>query len=67
MVPAAAARERLHLGDPMLGNVLAAFVAEVAGDRAEALRRWRQVAAQARLTAKPFPGELAAAGIARCS
>ena len=64
-VPDAAGREWLDLGDAMLGNVLAAFTAEAAADRGGANRRWHQVAAQARLSARPFPGELAAAGVER--
>jgi hypothetical protein len=65
LVPAANERELLHLGDPMLGNVLAAAVAEVAGDRPLARAKWSQVAAQSRLTARPFAGELAAAALQR--
>ena len=65
MVPAANERELLHLGDPMLGNVLAAAVAEVDADRPLARRKWSQVAAQSRLTARPFAGELAAAALQR--
>jgi hypothetical protein len=60
-LPAAGDRELLHLGDPMLGNVLAAGVAEAAGDREEALRRWRWAEAQSRLASRYFPQELAAA------
>jgi hypothetical protein len=55
----------LDLGDPMLGNVLLAAVAESAARTDDARRIWRQVAAQARLTARPFAGELAAAALAR--
>jgi hypothetical protein len=55
----------LDLGDPMLGNVVAAAIAEGAARSDDARRIWRQVAAQARLTARPFAGELAAAALAR--
>jgi hypothetical protein len=65
--PPAERREFLHLGDPMLANLLAAMVAEAAGDRALALRRWRQVAAQCYFMARPLAAELAAAGIQRSS
>ncbi|MNC99086.1 hypothetical protein D3C83_172500 [compost metagenome] len=51
----------------MLANVLAAMVAEAAGDRKDALRRWRQVAAQCHFMVKPLAAELAAAGIQRSS
>ncbi|MCU0863762.1 MAG: hypothetical protein MUC36_08230 [Planctomycetes bacterium] len=63
-LPEPAARELLHLGDPMLGNVLAAMVAE-ATDPALARQKWSQVAAQARLTAHAFARELAAAALPR--
>lgn len=66
-LPAVADRELLGLGDPLLGNLVLAMVAEVEGDRAEALRRWRQVAAQSRLTMHAFPAELAAAALRRLS
>mgnify|MGYP007073187454 CR=1 FL=1 len=64
-VPPAAGREWLGLGDPLLANVLAAMVDEAAGDRDAARRRWRQVAAQARVTAQGFAAELASAAEAR--
>jgi hypothetical protein len=66
-VPDAADREWLDLGDPLLANALAAFAAEAAGRRDEARLRWQQVSAQARLSARPFAGELAAAGVQRVS
>ena len=66
-VPSAAERDWLDLGDPLLANVLAAFAAEAAGERSEAKLRWEQVAAQARLAARPFAGELARAGVQRVS
>ena len=65
--PPAERREFLHLGDPMLANVLAAMVAEAAGDRKGALRHWRQVAAQCHFMARPLAAELAEAGIQRSS
>lgn len=64
-LPAPGERELLHLGCDLLRNVLAAFAAEADGDRVEARRRWTQVAAQSRLSARPFPGELAAEGLRR--
>ena len=64
-LPALAERRFLHQGNPMLANVFAAAVAEGAGDLVEARAKWQQVAVQARLTAKPWPGELAAAALAR--
>ncbi len=67
VVPAESDRELLHLGDAMLGNLLLAMIAEAAGDRPGALHRWRQVAAQSRLTARSFAAELAAAGVRRQS
>jgi hypothetical protein len=60
-------REFLHLGDPMLRNVLLALGAEAAGDRPEARKRWRQVAAQCYFMVRPLAGELAEAGIQRSS
>lgn len=64
-VPPPAARALLHLGDPLLGAVLAAGVAEAAGDADEARRCWQRVAAQGRLAGRAFPGDLAAAALAR--
>ncbi len=64
-LPSAAEARFLHLGNPLLGNVLAAAVAEGGGDRAAARTRWQQVAAQARMMGKPFPAELAAAALTR--
>lgn len=64
-LPSPGERELLHLGSGLLRNVLAGFAAEADGDRAEARRRWAQVAAQSRLAAQPFPGELAAEGLRR--
>lgn len=52
----------LHLGDPMLRNLLAAWRAEAAGAPDEARVRWRQIAAQCRFLPHPLAAELAAAG-----
>lgn len=65
VLPPQAARELLHLGDPMLGNCLRAFAAEAAGDRAAAAVAWRQVKAQAALSDQPFARDLAEAGLRR--
>lgn len=65
--PPAERSEFLHLGDPMLANLLAAMVAEAAGDRVLALRRWQQVASQCWYMARPLAAELAEAGIQRSS
>lgn len=64
-LPQAGDLDLLHLGDPMLGNLLRAMIAEQEGDRQEALRRWRQVQAQSRLNGSPFAAELAAAAVQR--
>lgn len=58
-------RDLLHLGDPMLRNLLAAWRAEAAGDLAAALVHWRQLAVQCRFVPHPLAAELAAAGVAR--
>lgn len=63
--PAAAEREFLHLGDPMLGNIAAALLAEVDGDRERGALKWRQVAVQARMVGNPVAAELAAAAAER--
>ena len=64
-VPAVADREFLHLGDPLLGNIFAALIAEAEGQRAEAVRKWRQVETQCQLMIRPFAKELAAAALRR--
>ncbi len=64
-VPPPAARAALHLGDAILGNVMAASVAEIAGDRAEARARWQLVATQGTLARQAFAVELALAGSKR--
>ena len=52
-------RQWLSLGDPVLANVLEAMLAEAAGESAEALTKWHQVAAQSRLTANRVAARLA--------
>lgn len=64
-LPAAPDREWLDLGDPMLGNLLAAMAAEAAGDAAGARTKWSQVRAEARLVGNRCAGELAQAALAR--
>ncbi len=49
----------LSLGDAVLANVLAAMLAEAAGDPTQALTKWQQVAAQSRLTANGVSAKLA--------
>lgn len=66
-VPPVGARDLLHLGDPLLGNILAALLAEAASDRGLAQRRWQQVQAQCRLMHRPLAAELAVAGLQRVS
>lgn len=51
--------EFLHLGDPMLGNALAALQAERRGDRELARRKWQQVLVQARMTGHALAHDLA--------
>lgn len=60
-----AGQEFLHLGDPMLRNLLAAWLAEAAGERAEANRRWQQIAMQCRFVPHPLAAQLAAEGSQR--
>lgn len=55
------------LGDPMLANATRALAAEARAERAEAVRWWRQVAAQARLGGAGFVAGVAAAAIQRLS
>lgn len=64
-LPPPAEREPLGLGDPALASVFTAMAAEAQGDRAEAGKRWLQVAAQARLTNHPFTAQLAAEALQR--
>lgn len=64
-LPPLAERELLHLGDPLLGNVFAAMVAEAAGDREVAVREWQQVATQCQLMQRPLAAELAADALRR--
>lgn len=58
-------RRGLDLGDPMLGNILTAMLAETDADRQAAQRAWSQVAAQARMVGNAFAADLSAAGLAR--
>ena len=64
-LPASQEREFLHLGDPLLGNLAAAWLAEAAGDREAALMHWRQLAGQCWFVLHPLAAELAAAGVQR--
>jgi hypothetical protein len=64
-VPAEADRELLNLGDPLLGNMMQAMIAEAKGDKARSGPIWRQVAVQCRLWARPFAAELAEAALKR--
>lgn len=64
-VPPPAEREFLHLGDPLLANVLAASIAEAEGRNADAVQRWQQVAAQCQLMHRPLAQELAADALRR--
>lgn len=57
--------EFLHLGDPMLGNVLAALQAERRGDRDLARRKWQQVQVQARMTGHALALDSAVAALER--
>ena len=61
--PDAAERRWLDLGDPLLANLLKARIAALRGDDAGAEVAWRQVAAQARMTANGFAAQLAAAAL----
>lgn len=65
VVPPPAERERLHLGDPLLGSVLAAFAAEAANEPQAAIAAWTRAQVQARLARRPFARELAEASLAR--
>jgi hypothetical protein len=64
-VPPPAERTFLDLGDRMLGSVLAAGVAEVAGDNAGAKQHWSSVQTHARLSGHAFGRELATAALQR--
>ncbi|MBL8750794.1 MAG: hypothetical protein JNK78_16660 [Planctomycetes bacterium] len=63
--PSADMRAFLDLGDPLIGNVAQALLAEASGDRTAAHRRWQQVATQCQLMVRPFAAELAADGVRR--
>lgn len=65
VVPEPGERTFLDLGDRMLGAVLAAGVAEVAGDVAVARRQWELVQSHARLTAHAYGSELAREALQR--
>lgn len=65
VVPEPGERTFLDLGDRMLGAVLAAGVAEVAGDVAVARRQWELVQSLARLTAHAYGSELALEALQR--
>jgi hypothetical protein len=58
--PPAADLPFLDLGDPVLGHVIAASLAELAGDRAQALQRWQAVERQGWLSSRIVARELAA-------
>ena len=64
-VPAEVDRELLHLGDPLLGNLVRAMIAEAAGDLKRSGPLWRQVAVQSKLYFRPFAAELAEAAAQR--
>ena len=64
-VPAEADRELLHLGDPLLGNMMQAMIAEAGGDKSRAGSIWRQVVVQCRLWGRTLAAELAEAGVQR--
>lgn len=64
-LPPADHREFLHLGDPLLHNLVAAWLAEGAGDPAGALVHWRRLAAQCRFAPNALAAELAADGVVR--
>jgi hypothetical protein len=64
-LPAKDEREFLGLGDPLLGNLVAAWLAEGAGDRELAHVHWRRLSAQCRFVPRPLAEELAAAGLRR--
>ncbi|MBL9076176.1 MAG: hypothetical protein JNL08_01650 [Planctomycetes bacterium] len=63
--PPVDAREWLGLGDPLLQNVLGAWLAEAAGDAAGAAVHWRRAAALCRYVPHALAAELAAAGSQR--
>ena len=64
-VPEEAQRELLHLGDPLLGNLMQAMVAEARGDRPLSKQIWRQVAVECRFARKILAAELAEAAAGR--
>lgn len=64
-VPDPGQRADLGLGEPLLANLLAAGLAETAGQPQEARRCWQLVATAARLARRPFARELAEQALAR--
>jgi len=64
-LPVPEERTFLHLGDPMLGNLLAACAAEASGDRAGAMGAFGHVQAECKLRANPLAAELAANALQR--
>lgn len=64
-VPEPAARELLHLGEPLLGHLLAASVAEAGGARDDARRWWALVESGSRLERRELAHDLAVAARAR--
>ncbi len=65
IAPAPAERRFLDLGDPMLGAVRDAYVAESARDPAAAKAAWARARAAADLTGRALPREVAAAALQR--
>ncbi|MBX3463185.1 MAG: hypothetical protein KF830_08435 [Planctomycetes bacterium] len=66
-LPPATERDLLPLGEPMLRNLAAAWLAEASGAPQEALVHWRRLATQCRFVPHPLAAELAAEGIRRTS
>jgi len=65
IAPAPAERRFLDLGDPLLGAVRDAYVAESARDAAAAKAAWARARAVADLTGRALPREVAAAALRR--
>lgn len=63
--PAPGERRFLDLGDPLLGAVRDAYVAESARDAAAAKAAWARARAAADLTGRALPREVAAAALQR--
>lgn len=64
-VPPPTEREFLHLGDPLLANVLAATLAETDGRKGDAVQRWQQVTMQCLLMHRPLAQEIATDALRR--